>query len=129
MPNLVRASRAKTDFMFKAQAHCPALHHELRGTSPDGTARSELMRSEAGIHTVRWSSPVWRLLSVRRMVRVHIRCKNNLTARPKVWILLVFLRRDKSNGFQLYQSDPSGNYAGWMVSLHFQFSGKNSIGT
>jgi 20S proteasome subunit alpha 3 len=33
-----------------------------------------------------------------------------------------FFSRDKNCGFQLYQSDPSGNYAGWTVTIFLKIT-------
>jgi len=99
------------------QACCPALRNDLFRTSPRRAARPEPVRSEARIHPVWWPPPIWCFLFIWWMVGGEI---NQSTCNH---FKLFLSRRDKDCGFQLYQSDPSGNYAGWTVTNATQIDG------
>ena len=63
---------------------------------------------------VRWPSPFWCVLSVGRWHRVSLKTNHNCRNWRNVGSLSTGW--DKNFGFQLYQSDPSGNYGGWKAT-------------
>ena len=65
------------------------------------------MRSQAGVY------PVWRLVSY---VSPHRLLLELLTGLRPFGVSILYAGYDPHHQFQLYHSDPSGNYSGWKAT-------------
>jgi len=86
----------------------------VAGITADANTLIDFCRLEAGRYTYRYQEPV----PVETLVRTICDQKQGYTQygglRP-FGVSFLYAGYDKLHGFQLYHSDPSGNYSGWQA--------------
>ena len=98
-------------------ASCPESSILIQRRHSRRAAHPEAMRSEAGVYAIRRrvSSPRSIDLSCRSLTFFHLSSRVNTGLRP-FGVSLLYAGYDPHYRFQLYHSDPSGNYSGWKAT-------------
>jgi len=100
----------------KTYTLCPHATCNVAGLSADANILIEQARLRAGRYHYQYQEPI----PVEQLVEYVCNYKQFYTQRGGLrpfGVAFLFAGYDEHYGFQLYQSDPSGNYSGWKATV------------
>lgn len=103
--------RSDKTYALAAHAAC-----NVAGLTADANILIELARQQAGVYQYQYQEPI----PVEQLVQFVCDEKQYYTQRGGLrpfGVAFLFAGYDEHYGFQLYQSDPSGNYSGWKATV------------
>ncbi|KAG7346200.1 proteasome subunit alpha [Nitzschia inconspicua] len=95
---------------------CPHASCNVAGLTADANILIEQARLRAGRYAYQYQEPI----PVEQLVEFVCNYKQFYTQRGGLrpfGVAFLFAGYDEQYGFQLYQSDPSGNYSGWKATV------------
>ncbi|CAB9511642.1 Proteasome subunit alpha type [Seminavis robusta] len=100
----------------KTYTLCPHASCNVAGLTADANILIEQARLRAGRYHYQYQEPI----PVEQLVEYVCNYKQFYTQRGGLrpfGVAFLFAGYDEHHGFQLYQSDPSGNYSGWKATV------------
>jgi len=100
----------------KTYTLCPHASCNVAGLTADANILIEQARLRAGRYQYQYQEPI----PVEQLVEYVCNYKQFYTQRGGLrpfGVAFLFAGYDEHHGFQLYQSDPSGNYSGWRATV------------
>ena len=95
---------------------CPHASCNVAGLTADANILIDQARLRAGRYAYQYQEPI----PVEQLVEYVCNYKQFYTQRGGLrpfGVAFLFAGYDRHHGFQLYQSDPSGNYSGWKATV------------
>ena len=104
--------RKNSDKMYKVDDHCAVA---VAGISADANTLLNFSRLEAQRYFYQYQEPIPIELLITKLCDLKQSYTQFGGLRP-FGVSFLFGGWDEQNGFQLFQTDPSGNYGGWQAS-------------
>jgi 20S proteasome subunit alpha 3 len=108
---LAPAKTSEKTYPLAAHAAC-----NVAGLTADANILIDQARLRAGRYQYQYQEPI----PIEQLVEYVCNYKQYFTQRGGLrpfGVAFLFAGYDEHNGFQLYQSDPSGNYSGWKATV------------